>query len=1536
MGAQGLTSLLQRNGRPRIVSLKNGEAAQRRDRLVVLDLSPLMYHLAQRHHPGDHKALYAGALAFMGGLLRAGLRVVAVADSATAPGTEETYVARRRAGGGLLPTVEPVVLQACADLAAAANAGHEGPSPPPFTLLRSAHGADELALAFALGGGGGPAGEELFALLTDDSDFYVWGVRRVAHIGDLVLDSGGLTLALWDSEELWRGWVAAVGGIGPMLPGLRRRAEVAAALGTDLWRGLRSRLESRLATTAPGGTAPAGGAAAGPRRHCTPGAAAKAVLMRDGDVGGGPYASSAAGPSAEFFKRPPIGISLTDEDLREFSAVVKFYVDAHQAAKSGQAVTALSLTPDSLPWLAAPVRRRLAASAPVPSLLTAAACRGFCANRLPGPLASEEALRALRCAAAARLLPAAAAPGPAYEYCAATHQLLPLTSAGGAANGANGGGAAKEWFVPGKDLPGVPLAAGAPPAPPAALAELLAAPLGPDPAATAARIAAAITAALPAPADGAVANGGTAAADASASAAADAALLASLAPFYALLLHGADPSEDAAVWDAAAVRRLLLPGVAAPPPAAGGLEPLLAAAAALGGLGHEAEEEEEEEQAALEAAAAAAGVVVSVGSALNKDDWEEIDDKEVVGRVRAGPGYALMDKLQPALPREQEGPGAGGAAAAGPGSPEWTTAQRDWSAKAPATRARLLEALWSSNNRPAARRTAEGHPTRYPHQQEILELIDGHLTAGESCEHAPASWRPLHIILSTPTGSGKTFTAVMLHLQLLRQKHPEAVLVYTVPTKQVLKRVGQECEAHRVVYWTAARDGDLFQVRRPYSVRSQRNKGGSAGTGTMKDQLEACSLQAVQNKDLGGGKPGVIIADVHATAALAAAGRQARRDAFYAAKNLVLYLDEPNMGLGLDSEVRTAVRSVLSAAPPTTVLASATLAPWAQLPGWWRGGAAGGGATRVTITQEPYDLPVARLHVYDSTSGLLSAALSPLELLRGEGELAAVVGAGAGGRRNRAVLLLRHFTPQQCNELLGLCATADGEEDDSWRLLDMDIRTLRSELLEPELAALAEAPQRAQALAEAWARRQAASKAPRLADVRGTLGSKGVTLVATLSPRDVALSLAGREDDPAKWAEERRELRARVRAAAAAKRSADKARDRAAKRGDGGAEDERGGPGLDTSGAGRVSLRPGLAVWADEADDVADDDTLLMLARGVAYAASAGVEPLVKRVYQQALLYVPERPGAVPPIHTLVVDYSAIYGTDCPAVDTLILMPDLGALLGGDDHTQLLGRLRRDGAAVYPDAALLRAALLGAGPGAAEADRRRAAAETQAAVEAVLAKHVHGGVEGAEAEGADATKAAAKELRGLVRTGVTSLGDVGGCVLRAVLGDLLRPAPPLSPNAAASASVWAPKALLDAAKGRLAQWGRVRPLALLEALRLERAQEQRRLLEALAELCGAAGAGAGGGAGAGAEGGEGGAVLLKCVVPLLQELADEALLEEGALGGWGKAAPGQAAAGVGGGGRGAASPAAQEFGRAVGRILEYVKESEDEEEEDEE
>ncbi len=141
-------------------------------------------------------------------------------------------------------------------------------------------------------------------------------------------------------------------------------------------------------------------------------------------------------------------------------------------------------------------------------------------------------------------------------------------------------------------------------------------------------------------------------------------------------------------------------------------------------------------------------------------------------------------------------------------------------------RRRALTDAWGAANRSTAA-TAAAAPTRFPHQQQLMDLIHEHLTAAEQRaafvqQHGAAlaatqPWayaangeagaagagagvppppRPLKVIMSTPTGSGKTFTAVMLVLQLLRPDdkagragHPGTILVYSVPTKQVRVRV---------------------------------------------------------------------------------------------------------------------------------------------------------------------------------------------------------------------------------------------------------------------------------------------------------------------------------------------------------------------------------------------------------------------------------------------------------------------------------------------------------------------------------------------------------------------------------------------------------------------------------------------------------------------------------------------------------------------------------------------------------------------------
>lgn len=136
--------------------------------------------------------------------------------------------------------------------------------------------------------------------------------------------------------------------------------------------------------------------------------------------------------------------------------------------------------------------------------------------------------------------------------------------------------------------------------------------------------------------------------------------------------------------------------------------------------------------------------------------------------------------------------------------------------------------------------------------------------------------------------------------------------------------------------------------------------------------------------------------------------------------------------------------------------------------------------------------------------------------------------------------------------------------------------------------------------------------------------------MATLRPRDMALALAGKQTDP-KWESERRALREKVKEAAATQRKLQKERERAERKGASSssgrsgadrdaARDARGGvqgAAGAVGGGGGVVLRPGVVVDPEEAEEVVDDDSLVMLARGVAYAGCGQVEPLVKKLYQQ-------------------------------------------------------------------------------------------------------------------------------------------------------------------------------------------------------------------------------------------------------------------------------------------------------------------------------
>ena len=53
--------------------------------------------------------------------------------------------------------------------------------------------------------------QKIFAVLTDDSDFLVLGVRTIVHFPEITMDNESVTLYLWDVDSCWRGWQRACG-----------------------------------------------------------------------------------------------------------------------------------------------------------------------------------------------------------------------------------------------------------------------------------------------------------------------------------------------------------------------------------------------------------------------------------------------------------------------------------------------------------------------------------------------------------------------------------------------------------------------------------------------------------------------------------------------------------------------------------------------------------------------------------------------------------------------------------------------------------------------------------------------------------------------------------------------------------------------------------------------------------------------------------------------------------------------------------------------------------------------------------------------------------------------------------------------------------------------------------------------------------------------------------------------------------------------------------------------------------------------------
>ena len=780
---------------------------------------------------------------------------------------------------------------------------------------------------------------------------------------------------------------------------------------------------------------------------------------------------------------------------------------------------------------------------------------------------------------------------------------------------------------------------------------------------------------------------------------------------------------------------------------------------------------------------------VDVGSSLTSADWADIDNSDLVAKVRGSAGFRIMREIQPwdgaldappdlmkrhvfeyfytqrkdsdfykklakdCFPSEYERAGADKsekkrlanlwagavldelkamrdgakhtlrwinaikeaqagdllflkreALTHGPGSVQEIASQIVWDNVSNRIKDQTFAAMHAWTNKSGAQ--SGGVARMYKHQHELIDQLDKHYAAiGKMQEAKKPLPKPLHVILSTPTGSGKTFTAILVHLRLLKVKYPDAILLYSVPTKQVLKRVGQECEAHAVPYWTAARDntgdGTLHQVRRPYSIRDKaRNKKAlraaraigekvSAGSGTIQQQLEYAADVGYKLKDHGAGKPDIIIADLNTTAALLKACKEESSSSFYNESKILLYFDEPNMGIHLDPNVLGVVSSIQANMPLTAVLASATLGAWEGLEPWWRGPT---DANQITISLEPYELPMAKLAVFNEGTSEFSP-MSPLNLIENYAEYQRVM-----EDYRLPTLLLRHLTARHGNDLLQIQPPGG-----PWDKVQGDVKSLRL-AIEPTFTSLSQ--KEFERLQGRW---KMGEDAPTKVDgIRGALSKEGVTMVGCLDPRKVAFELAGFADQEA-WIQDVHKLNNKLKEAERMVKENAKAEKRKKKDDEDEAKD-----GGDEGGVGVVTLRPMLKISLAEALE-ADINTLVMLSKGIAYACGSGTEPMVKRLYNQALLTVPDSlRGRSPPLNVLVVDYSSIYGTDCPAVDTLLLQEDLGRLLAWEDLQQFLGSLRRDGTAVFYSKKTLRRAALGA---AVEEEETTALIEFQKLVE---------------------------------------------------------------------------------------------------------------------------------------------------------------------------------------------------------------------------
>ena len=259
-----------------------------------------------------------------------------------------------------------------------------------------------------------------------------------------------------------------------------------------------------------------------------------------------------------------------------------------------------------------------------------------------------------------------------------------------------------------------------------------------------------------------------------------------------------------------------------------------------------------------------------------------------------------------------------------------------------------------------------GRLPAYPHQQELMTMVSEHLRL------PPRDG--LNISYQTPTGSGKTSSLLLLQ-DHLHKTFPDAILVMGAPVT-LLSRAIPEMEAqHESNYWTMFQsDNGDFRVVRPNSsmlnVRREKKKwqgiikeDDDSFTGkksasrpnenkerhpTITQQMWQANQQRARVYDP---VPNVILADIFAIRKMLhelvhpvqlempndkGAPDRPTLPGWLRRENMVLFLDEPNMGI-INTEIQTCIQDILALKPNVTILASATLGDWQTIPEWWRG-----------------------------------------------------------------------------------------------------------------------------------------------------------------------------------------------------------------------------------------------------------------------------------------------------------------------------------------------------------------------------------------------------------------------------------------------------------------------------------------------------------------------------------------------------------------------------------------------------------------------